>query len=62
MQKRIEVLYKGRPLITPDAGLATRFDKVTKLDFLAPGRSALIDDADMKAAMQAEWEADWSEI
>ena len=59
----IKVSYKGRSLLlTPEVNPETRFDKVTKLDFLGPGDSSLIDDAAMKAEMQAEWESDWAEI
>jgi hypothetical protein len=59
----VKVSYKGRCLLlTPEVNPATRFDKLTRLDFIAPGQSALIDDVEMKAEMQAEWEADWEEI
>lgn len=59
----IRISYKGRLLLLePEIKAATRFDKVTKLDFLAPGGSSLIDDAEMESEMQAEWEKDWKEI
>jgi hypothetical protein len=62
----ITVAYKGKRLrIVPEVESATSLDKVTKLNFLAPGYSGVIDDeadAKMKAEMQAEWEADWAEI
>ena len=58
--------YKGRDLIlSPESGPAANLAEVTKLDFIAAGHSALInDEADkkMKAEMQAEWEKDWSQI
>jgi hypothetical protein len=59
----IKVSCKGRSLlISPEINPTKRLDKLTKLDFIAPGQSALMDDAQMKAEMLAGWEADWAEI
>jgi prevent-host-death family protein len=59
----IVVSHKGqRVRIVPEINPVTRFDKVTKLDFIAPGYSDLIDDAEMKAEMQREWEKDWEDL
>jgi antitoxin (DNA-binding transcriptional repressor) of toxin-antitoxin stability system len=58
----IVVSHKGqRVRIVPEVNATTRFDKVTKLDIIAPGYSDLIEDVDMLPEMQREWEKDWDE-
>ncbi len=67
----ITITYKGEILqLQSRAKSGTSLDKLTKLNFLAKGRSSDFDegglldtdDAAMKAEMQAEWEKDWEEI
>jgi prevent-host-death family protein len=59
--ERILVTHKGqRILVLPEVHPTTRFDRLTRLQVTNPEHPDL-DDADMKAEMQAAWEKDWEE-
>jgi antitoxin (DNA-binding transcriptional repressor) of toxin-antitoxin stability system len=61
----ITIAYKGKRLrVVPEVqeiDPATRFDKLTKLEIVNPEFPDIMEDAGMKAEMQAEWEKDWKE-
>jgi hypothetical protein len=59
----ITVAYKGKRLrIVPEIDPKTRFDRLTPLQIINPDFPGIMDDAELKAEMQAEMEADWAEI
>lgn len=58
----ISVTHKGQRFrIVPEVNPTIRFDRLTPLQIINP-RYPDLDDADLKAEMQAEMEADWAEI
>jgi antitoxin (DNA-binding transcriptional repressor) of toxin-antitoxin stability system len=58
----ITVAYKGKRLrIVPEAEPKSRFHLLTPLQVINPDYPDL-DDADMKAEIQAEMEADWKNL
>jgi antitoxin (DNA-binding transcriptional repressor) of toxin-antitoxin stability system len=59
--ERILVTYKGQRIrIVPEVDPTTRFERLTRLQVSNPEHPDL-DDADMKAEMQAAWEKDWED-
>lgn len=58
----ITVAYKGKRLtLVPEAQLGSRWEKKTDLKIIHPDHPNL-DDDDLKAEMQADWEKDWAEL